>query len=145
MVRRMASNDTTSRASSQRDWFIVGRWQEFEGEGRANLLRLIGLTLFYAVELINYYGLNVGFFEMPTVVSRAFHLAVTMLVVAWGMVCMGVLYCRREGVFPYWLKFVSSACDLVFLTTVLTLADGPRSPLVVAYFPLIAAAALRFN
>jgi hypothetical protein len=33
----------------------------------------------------------------------------------------------------------------VLLTSVLTLADGPRSPLVVVYFLLIVLAALRFN
>ena len=34
----------------ERQWFIVSRWQEFKGEGRANLLRLIGIAVFYAVE-----------------------------------------------------------------------------------------------
>ena len=37
-----------------RRWCIVGRWQEFEGEGRTNLLRIAGLAAFYIVELINY-------------------------------------------------------------------------------------------
>lgn len=131
--------------AADRHWFIVGRWEEFEGEGRANLLRVIGLAAFYAVELLNYHGLNLGFLQMPSVVERPFHLAVTMLVLAWAMVCLGVLLCRKNGIFPQWLKFLSTGCDLLLLTSVLTLADGPRSPLVVGYFLVIALAALRFS
>jgi len=137
-------SDTTAPAPD-RDWFIAGRWEEYEGEGRVNLLRLVGLTAFYAVELANYHGLDLGFFHMPAVVQRPFHLAMTFLVLGWAMLCLAVYYCRKSGAFPAYLKFVSTACDLVLLTTVLALADGPRSPLVVVYFLLIAAAGLRFS
>ena len=146
----MASNATgpsapIHRTAAERAWFIAGRWEEYEGEGRANLLRLVGITAFYAVELVNYYGLNLGFIQMEPVVDRPFHLAVTMLSVAWAMLCLSVLVCRTQGIFPFWLKFISTGADLVLLTTILTLADGPRSPLVVAYFLVISAAALRFS
>ena len=86
----MASNAIGKASPAEREWYIVGRWEEFEGEGRANLLRLIGVCAFYAVELINYHGLNLGFLQMAPVVDRAFHLAATMLTVAWAMVCLGV-------------------------------------------------------
>src|SRR6516165_11728851 len=79
----MASNAIGKASPAEREWYIVGRWEEFEGEGRANLLRLIGVCAFYAVELINYHGLNLGFLQMAPVVDRAFHLAATMLTVAW--------------------------------------------------------------
>lgn len=136
---------STSTAPADRQWDAVNLWEEFEGEGRANLLRLIGITVFYVVELVNFYGLNLGIFAMPRVVDRAFHLAVTLLVVAWSMLCVTVLYCRRQGILPFWLKFASTAVDLLLLTSLLALADGPRSPMVVAYFLLIALASLRFS
>jgi len=141
----MASNAIGKASPAEREWYIVGRWEEFEGEWRANLLRLIGVCAFYAVELINYHGLNLGFLQMAPVVDRAFHLAATMLTVAWAMVCLGVLVCRQQGIFPFWLKFISTGCDLLLLTTILTLADGPRSPLVVVYFLVIVLACLRFS
>lgn len=141
----MASNAFDERSPAERDSFIVGRWEAFEGEGRANLLRLIGIAVFYAVELVNYHGLSLGFLQMPKVVDRTFHLSVTLLTVAWSMLCLGVLLCRRKGVFPDWLQFLSTGGDLLLLTTILTLADGPRSPLVVVYFLVITLAALRFN
>jgi hypothetical protein len=131
--------------TADRQWYIVGRWQEYEGEARANLLRAVGLVAFYGVELINYNGLNLGILEMPQVVDRAFHLAVTVLVLAWAMVVLAVLWCRKQGFFPAALKYISTGCDLVLLTTIMALGDGPRSPLITCLFLLLALAALRFS
>jgi hypothetical protein len=128
-------------------WFIVGRWREYEGERRANLLRLAAIVAFYGVELANYHGFRLGGFELPRVegVSRPFHLAVTALAVAWTMTAMVVQLCLRNRVFPATLKYVSTAADLALMTSVLAVSDGPRSPLVVGYFPILALAALRFS
>ena len=38
----MASSVVGDKPPVEREWFIVGRWEEFEGEGRANLLRSSG-------------------------------------------------------------------------------------------------------
>jgi hypothetical protein len=141
----MTTNVADRSAKDERQWFIVGRFEEFEGEGRANLLRIVALAAFYAVELVNYHGLNLGFLQMPKVTGRQLHLGITLIVVAWAMLALAVLLCRKNGVFPFWLKFISTGCDLVLLTSILTLADGPRSPLVIVYFLLIAAAGLRFS
>src|SRR5262245_53412598 len=47
---------TTAAASpGDRQWFIVGRWQEYEGEARANLLRIVAVGAFYVVELLRFY------------------------------------------------------------------------------------------
>lgn len=134
-------------ALRDRSWQIVGRWQEYEGEARANLLRVLGVAAFYAIELVNYHGLHLGFLELPRQqdLTPEFHKAVTALAVAWTMLALGVYLCQARRIFPAALKFVSTGIDLVLLTTVLTLADGPRSPLVVGYFLLIALSALRFN
>lgn len=136
---------TSARSGAERTWHILGRWEEYEGEGRANLLRVIGVAAFYAIELVNYYGFRLGVLEIPPVVDRPFHLAVTMLVVVWTMVCLGVLLCRRQGFFPSSLKYISTGCDLVLLTIVLGLADGPRSPLLIGYFLIIMLACLRLQ
>lgn len=136
-----------SDSSRERSWYIAGRWQEYEGEARSNLLRVIGIGAFYAIELINYHGLNLGFLELPKQqdITPAFHQAVTALAVAWTMLALAIHLCLTRQVFPAALKFVSTAADLVFLTTILMLADGPRSPLVVGYFLVIALSGLRFN
>lgn len=128
-------------------WHIVGRWQEYEGESRANLLRIIGIAAFYAIELVNYHGLHLGFLELPKQegISASFHQAVTALSVAWTMVGLGVYLCLSQRFFPGALKYVSTALDLVLLTVMLMLADGPRSPLVVGYFLVVVLSGLRFN
>jgi hypothetical protein len=134
-----------SSAGGDRQWFIVGRWQQYEGEARANLLRILGIGVFYLVELLNYYGLRLGFFEIPKIVDKPFHQAVTALAVAWTLLALGMLLCLVQRVFPWWLKFAATAADIVLLTGILVVADGPRSPLVVGYFLVIALATLRFS
>ena len=49
----MTSDVQTQPSRGDRQWFIVGRWQEYEGEGRANLLRIAGIGAFYCIELAN--------------------------------------------------------------------------------------------
>lgn len=114
----------------------MGRWQEYEGESRANLFRIAGIGIFYCIELANYWA---------GVVDRPFHQAVTALALTWAMVGLGVLFCLTRHVFPASLKFLSVGADLLLLTVILMLADGPKSPLVVAYFLLIVLATLRFS
>jgi hypothetical protein len=126
-------------------WHIVGRWQEFRGEGRANLLRLLALVVFYGIELLNFHGLDLGFIQFPKVVDVRFHQVVTALTVSWGAVAALVLVCLRQQKFPGGLKFLAAGSDLFFLTFVLLVADGTSSPLVVAYFLVVALSALRFN
>lgn len=133
------------RASSDRAWFIAGRWEEYAGEERANLLRTIGIGAFYLVELANYYGLDLGWLSIAKSVDEKFHLRVTLLAVAWAMVALGAQLCLRRQIFPAALKYATTAMDLAILTMILGLADGARSPLVVAYFLIIALAGLRFD
>ena len=132
---------------NDRRWYIVGRWQEYEGEARANLLRTIGIGAFYTIELLNYHGLRLGWLELPKVqgVDLRFHQAVTAVAAAWVMTSLGVFFCLRRQTFPWGLKYVSTTADIVYLTGILMLADGPRSALAVGYFLIIALAGLRFS
>jgi len=128
-------------------WDIVRRWQEYAGESRANLLRVAGIAAFYAVHLANYRGLSLGWLELPRVegVDRHFHLAVTALALAWAVTGSAVLACLRNHIFPPALKYLSTAADMAFLTAILLIADGPRSPVLAAYFPLLLLSGLRFS
>lgn len=141
----MATLAGMSTRAEDRQWFIVGRWQEYEGEERANVLRLFAIAAFYVVELINYYGLKLGILEFPQIPDRAFHLSITALAVAWVMVGMAVQLSLRRQFFPAALKFISTGCDVLLLTCAILMAAGPLSPLVAGYFLVIALSALRFN
>jgi hypothetical protein len=131
--------------AQDRPWYIVGRWQEYEGEARANLLRLAALAAFYAIELINYYGVDLGFIQLPKVTDLAFHKIVTAIAAAWVMMGVGVHLWLRMHLLPSALKYVSTGLDVVLLTVLLMVSDGPRSPLIVGYFLIPGLAGLRFQ
>jgi len=141
----MGTGETGVAERVDRQWFIVGRWQEYEGEARANVLRFAAIAAFYIVELTNYYGLKLGVLEVPPMATASFHQAATAVAVAWMMLGLVILLCLKERIFPASLKYFSTGGDLVFLTCVITLGTGPKSPLVAAYFVVMALAALRFS
>ena len=134
-----------SQGLDERQWFIAERWQQYDGELRANLLRLAGIGAFYLIHLVNYYQ-SIGELAPPeAAAARQFHLAATAIAVAGTMFALAILLCLRHQIFPPWLMYASTAADLVLLTAVALLADGPRSPLVVGYFFIIVLAGLRFS
>jgi hypothetical protein len=132
---------TATAPVADRQWFIVGRWQEYEGEGRANLLRVIAIGAFYIVELLRFYV-----WEKAAAEQLPFHRQATLIAVAWTMVALAIWMCLRLRIFPAVLKYVSTLCDILLLTALAALnAPGPFSPLVLGYFLIIALAALRFS
>ena len=140
-----SSESSVRSADSARQWYIVGRWQEYEGEWRANLVRTISIGAFYAVELLGYYGVDLAWLHIEPEFTRQFHLAISALAAAWIIVAFGTFYCLRMGIFPAALKYITTACDLVLLTAMIAAASGPRSPLVMGYFVILAVTALRLH
>ena len=138
--------------SHDRSWIITGRWQQYEGELRANLLRIVAIGAFYLIHLWNYLGSR-GDLPVPGLLQlnqggpmdRRFHVLVSLLALAWVAMATSVHLALRNRLFPRWLSTVTTTFDLAFLTGVICIAGGPRSPLVVGYFLVIALAALRFD
>lgn len=128
-------------------WTALSRGLEYEGEERANLLRIIAIGMFYTVQLIAYYGMiDAGdLSEAQTAEWRLFHFRITLLAVVWTMLALGLTIALRNRIFPPWLKYLSTTVDLVMLSSILLAASGPRSPAVVGYFVIIALSALRFR
>ncbi len=136
-----------SNPAADQSWFIATRWEQYQAEGRANLLRLIALVLFYAVEVVRYYGVPLGFLELPPAGPNeaAFHWAIASITSLWVIEAAVVAWLLHVRFFPRWLPYVSTAADLVLLTMVLMIGHGPQSPLLVAYFVVLAMAALRVD
>ena len=61
------------------------------------------------------------------------------------MLGLGVHVWLRLHFLPPALKYVSTGLDVLLLTLLLMVADGPRSPLIVGYFLIPALAGLRFQ
>lgn len=138
----MAAEDEDRRA-----WRVAERLTELRGEERANLVRIVGIALFYGVQLLNRHGLAFGPIQIPAIegVSGEFHLLMSVLALTGVLSASGVLIALRNRFFPVWTKYATSTLDVVLATFALVVADGPSSPLVVIYFPLLALSALRYS
>ncbi len=145
----MAMNQKTisSGTDADRHWFIVSRWQQFDGERRVNLIRIIGILLFYLVELANYHGVNLGFWQWPkrAELTEEMHFQITVVAVGWVAISLGVFTCLKRRFFPSWLIYATVAGDIILLTSIMVIVEEPSSPLLVIYFLLLAMAATRFS
>lgn len=133
-------------------WEAACRWQQYEAELRVNVVRIGAIGSFYIVHLVHHLaaastipilvalGLDAG-----TPLTNQAHIAITSIVLSWGIVGLWVHYLLRERVFPGWLMYASTMGDICFLTAILVLTTGPTSPLVVGYFLMIMMSGLRFD
>ena len=125
-------------------WLATQRWQQLDGEQRANALRVLALATLIAIHLGNYYR-PLPLFELETRPELWFHQAVTTLVAAWIVVALAVFQLLRQRVFPKLFSYVTTGVDIALLTALLCLGGGQTSPLVHAYALILILAALRFN
>jgi len=145
MTTLFSPSPTPSSSPNDRSWFITSRRQDYQGEERANVLRIVTVTAFYLIELANDHGVNLGFIQIPKIHDQAFHQAVTAVALAWMILALGVYLCLRWQMLPARMKYLTTILDIVLLTVLLMIANGPRSPMVVGYFLILAMATLRFR
>ena len=148
----MAAGSSSFSTEADRSWFIAQRWQAYEAESRANLLRIIAIGVFYLVHLWSYFGSqgwlpNYGFLQIAESgeISKRFHLLITLVAVAWAMLALGILLALQNRIFPRWLPYFSTGCDIVLLTSIVCLGGMARSPLIVGYFLILILATLRLS
>jgi len=130
---------TTDAPTSDR-WDQVRRVEEWAGEVRVNLIRLAGIVLFYGRHLVEYL---LAAPDSP--VRGVYHLRVTWVTGAWAAAVVLVRYQLARRVVPAWLKYATTAWDLFLVTLLCTLAGGPRSPLMLLLFLVVAMAPLRLS
>ncbi|MBX3434268.1 MAG: hypothetical protein KF847_13175 [Pirellulales bacterium] len=137
---------------TDRLWFIAQRRLQFEGEARANVLRLVAIGVFYLIHLGSYLASEGKLPRWDLLqlaesgeIDRRFHLLVTLLAGSWAAAAAAVHLLLTQRVFPRWISQATTIVDLLMLTSLLAISRGPQSPLVVGYFLVIALAALRFS
>lgn len=115
------------------------REEERRGEQTVSGLRLTALAIFYLNELINYHALEV--------VSGAFHRDISLLVGAWAVFAAVATYItfRRKSVFYPSLKYAFASLDVAFVTGLLMIGGGPKSPLFTLYYSSIVLSNLRYS
>lgn len=131
--------------NSTRQWFIVGRWEEYFGEGQTNLIRVCAVTAYYAVHLINFANYESFNGQARPASADAFHTQCTYLAVGWLCVSLGVFLALQRRFFPQYLKYVVAALDLLLLSALLYLNGTLDTPITTIYFLLIGLAGIRFS
>lgn len=125
-------------------WFVAGRWQQLDGEYRANHLRIFSLVAFYLVHLVQHYRPG-GLLATSAPPDEVFHLAVTVIVAGWLLMSLAVDVCLRQRAFPGSMPYITTGLDLALLTAILCLGGGQQSPLVLGYLLILIMAAMRFS
>jgi hypothetical protein len=119
---------------------IAHRIQDLDGELRTTLLRIGLVAIFYTIQLINHLV-----FVERTATSNSTHALITSVAAAWLFVSLAVYISLRSGFMPSWLKYVVSAVDLGLVTVIAFVTSQSASPIIYAYFIIIAMAVLRFR
>ena len=122
--------------------------EAWAGEVRVNLIRLVGLVVFYAHHLVQYHFLKDDPWR-----TADYHFAVTALVVAWGGMVALIHWLTlpqlgKSELLRYqgWMKYAITLFDLLFIFSMMTLhPEGARGPMALLLFLVVAAAPVRFS
>jgi hypothetical protein len=120
-------------------WPSARRLEELAGETRVNLLRAFALLAFYGNHLVNVFLLG------DASAGGAFHVQVTVVVLAWALAALAVAGGVRWRVLPAGLKYTSTLVDVLLITALLVIAGDPRSMYASLYFLVVTASALRLS
>lgn len=124
---------------SEPSWRIAVRWQEYDGELRACLIRMLAVVLFYGIFLTQYRTLA------AQEGGSLLHQRVTAIALAWLLLSLGTVLCLLARMLPVWLKYLTTLIDVALLTALCWVGHGPDSPMVMGYFLILSMAALRFR
>jgi hypothetical protein len=138
-VNPIPSPESTPLRINEPSWRIAVRWQEYDGELRACLVRVLAVVLFYGIFLTQYRTLAAQ--EGGTLL----HQRVTVIALAWLLLSLGTVLSLLARMLPAWLKYLTTMIDVALLTTLCGIGHGPNSPMVLGYFLILSMAALRFR
>ena len=133
---------TLQTAITQPDttWHTLRRPEAWAGEIRVNLVRLVALVLFYGRHLIEYARA-----DSDAPVRGRYHVAVTILVLSWALMAVALHLVLSRRIYEHWMKYAIIVLDMMMVTGLCVAAGGPRTPLVLLYFAVLASAPLRFS
>lgn len=120
-------------------WEDARRVESWAGEVRVNFVRASAVVAFYGHHLLRQYVLT------GTQSPPEYHQAVTLVTAAFVIMVIALQHALARRFYPPWLKFASSGLDVLLVSLLVVAGGGPRSPLVVLYFLVLAASALRLS
>jgi len=113
------------------------RKETWAGDVKANFIRMVGLALFTINEILNYHVFHA--------VDKKFHVGSILVILIWFIAAIDFHIVLRRHWLARATPYLMPSLDLFLTTWLLFLADGPRSPLVVIYFLIIALSGARLN
>ncbi|MEA2708044.1 MAG: hypothetical protein QOF78_645 [Phycisphaerales bacterium] len=116
------------------------RIESLAGEARVNLIRLAAVFAFYLRHLV---ALSTS--EGAARESGQYHIGATIVAGAWFAVVVAIHICLSRRYLPAWLKYASTAFDLLMVTLLGMMRADPRAPIILLYFPVIVSAAVRLS
>jgi len=119
-------------------WTAASRVEAWAGELRVNVIRLAAILAFYGHHLVNQYLLHQQF-------EPRYTLTVTAIAVVWAVGALALHVALSGRWMPAGLRYASVGFDLLMTTCLLVMSDGPKSPLVVLLFLVVATAPLRLD
>ena len=125
--------------NDQADWIAFQRIQEVKSASRINLIRFVSVTLFFSI-LTGLY-LAAGGPEEQT----KYWLSSARVCGIWLVVVSLVVVALKRRKVPSILKYATSLCDVVLLTTIASVGAKAESTLVIAFFIIVASTFLRLS
>jgi hypothetical protein len=120
-------------------WADAQRLESWAGEIRVNMIRAAALVAFYGHHLVNVYLI-----KADSSIRGQYHVVVTGVVLVWASIILLLHLCLTRRYVPPALKYLSTSADLALITAMLMLTrEGPRSPLMLLFFLVIASSPLR--
>jgi len=116
------------------------RSEGWAGEVRINLIRLAALVFFYAHHLSSVY-----LYKDDPEMTPGKHAAVTILVLLWALAAVSLHFVLSRRWLPPWLPYLSIGLDLLMIGLLVAWVGGPKSPLVLLLFVVIASAPPRMS
>ena len=120
-------------------WIAAQRAEEWAGELRVNLIRLVALSVFYAYHLFNFYVR-----QLPEITPQ-YHYIVSGITIAWAASAVVLHRSLVRRVNPPYVKYAAVGWDVFMATSLLIFSDGPRSPFLPLLLLIIATAPLRIH
>jgi hypothetical protein len=121
-------------------WADTQRLESWAGEMRLNVVRLLAIGVFYIRHLVEALASPA---DSP--VRGPYHFRVTLLCMCWSAaaIVLHIHLIRRRNE-PF-VKYAATVFDAAMITVLCIFAGPARTPLLLLYFPVIAAAPLRLS
>lgn len=123
-------------------WQVFQRVQEVESALRINVVRTAAVLIFYALHGFNYAWAG---HAQAGAEGTEHHWKATAIAFVWLIVAAGVFAALRLRTLPPAAKFLTSLTDILLLTSAAAIGARAQSPLVPAYFLIIASTVLTFD